>query len=257
MSTASFQSMLRATLAAACLIWAGGGRLVAHSDLEELLDEANARLTEDPKKAEHYLYRGDLYRIAGEWKKAAKDFEKARKLDPKLDRYWYCHGRMWYDSGSPGLAASDLTTYLSAHPDDAQALLVRGRAFSQLRRFRESIADYERCLRNLPRPGPEIFLELADACESHGDLGHAVTSVQLGLQRIGPAVSMQMRLIELFRKQSDYKSAQSVVDGLLRQSPEDEELLQVKAELRNLASAQEKKFGKAPGTGPEAGKAKR
>lgn len=257
MRPASIQSILRTALAAAWLIWAGGQQLVAHSDLEELLDEANARLTEDPKKADHYLYRGDLYRIAGEWKKAAKDFEKARKLDPKLDRYWYCHGRMWYDAGSPGLAASDLTTFLTAHPDDAQGLLVRARAFSQLRRFRESIADYERCLRNLPRPGPEIFLELADACESHGDLAHAVASVQMGLQRIGPAVSMQMRLIELFRKQSDSKSALSVVESLLKQSPEDEELLRVKVELRNLAAPQEKKVGKALGTGPEAGKAKR
>jgi len=212
----------------------GGGwveRARAHSDMEELLDEANSRLSDDPKKAEHFLYRGDLYRIAGEWKKAARDFEKARRLDPGLNRYWYCRGRLWHEAGSSGLAVEDLSRYLRLQPGDAQALLVRARAYRVLRRNVASMADYGAAITALARPGPEVFLEFAEVCEAHGDRARAVGVMELGLRRIGPAITLELRLVELLRKQGDHRRAFGVVEAMIKQAPGDLELERMRAEL--------------------------
>lgn len=206
-------------------------RVSAHSDMEELLDEANARLSEDPKKAAHYLYRGDLYRVAGEWKKAARDFEKARRLDPGLDRYWYCRGRLWHEAGSSGLAVEDLSRYLRAQPGDAQALLVRARAYRVLRRNVASMADYGAAITAFARPGPELFLEFAEVCEAHGDRARAVGVMELGLRRIGPAITLELRLVELLRKQGDHRRALGVVEAMIKQAPGDVELEKMRAEV--------------------------
>lgn len=206
-------------------------QLGAHSDTEELLDEANARLQEDPKKADHYLYRGDIYREAREWKKAAKDFEKAHRLNPDLVRFWYYRGRMRYESGNAGLAVADLNIYLAKQGDDPHGLLVRARALRKLRRYEPALVDYERALLLLANPGPEIFLENAEVYEMRNDLTRAVGVIEAGLGRIGPALALEIRLVEILRKQGNLKRALAVVELMLRRNPTDGELTRMRMEL--------------------------
>lgn len=200
----------------------------AHSDLEELLESANERIAREPHQGEPYLNRAEVYRIHREWKKALRDYSKAETLDPALDQVWYCRGRMHYEAGRPMAGVEELTRFLNKHPHDGQARLVRGRCWALLKNHRQAVLDYEVSFEHLTSPGPEVFLECAAVFSASGNLEKARVTLEKGRARIGSVITLELRLLEIYRRLGKIEAAMGLLDEMLKKSPEDAELLELK-----------------------------
>ena len=170
---------------------------VAHGDLHERLDALSARLRVDPTNAALHLERGNLRRQHGDLVQAIDDFAAAAKLDPKLDGVDLALGRTLFASQDWAAACTAMDRHLQGHPDHATALLLRARCLVLLGDNRRAAADFERGIALCREPQPDDFLDRANAMLTLGSVDDALRGLDEGIARLGPAVSLQLRAIDL------------------------------------------------------------
>ncbi|HEV8701324.1 MAG TPA: hypothetical protein VGV60_08635 [Candidatus Polarisedimenticolia bacterium] len=76
----------------------------AHEAIERQIADLNARIAAHPQEAALYLMRGELHREHADWNAAARDYQRARDIDPGLDAVDLGFGRLRLDTGRPAPA---------------------------------------------------------------------------------------------------------------------------------------------------------
>jgi len=133
---------------------------LAHTDLQEQIDELTRQLADHPDDAGLYLKRGDLYRRHQEWSNSAEDFSAVRRVNadhPLLD--WF-EGRMRVDAGDFAAGRNQLSRFISAKPGHAGALQARARAHWALGNPAGAAEDYRQAIRQSEHPSPGLYRSL-------------------------------------------------------------------------------------------------
>jgi tetratricopeptide (TPR) repeat protein len=186
-----------------------------------------ARVTREieaaPLAAPLYLRRGELLREDRDFERAYADFERAAALAPGLAGLDFAWARLWLEAGRPERALAALDRLLAREPEHAHALVLRGRARAALGDPLAAAADLGAALRRFERPTPELVLERAALQRSAGDLDAALSGIDEGIARLGPAYSLLRAAIELEVEREGWAAALARSDALpepLRERPE-------------------------------------
>lgn len=212
-SRASSVSSRLALAALALSAWlASTPPALAHEDLLARIAALTHRIAQEPANSELYLKRGELFRQHEEWDGALLDFERASKLDPQLTIVDLLRGLTLLEAGNPKPAQLAFDRFLSRHPEHAEALAARGRAWANLGETRAAAADLTRAI--AVRPLPEHYLERAQILAAAGRADEALQSLDESTDHLGPLVSLQRYAIELELKLGRHDAALARLDAL-------------------------------------------
>lgn len=171
-----------------------GGSLCAHPEIDEALARLNTLIAASPKDADLYLERGELYVRHEDWVSAEANYLRAAELAPKHPGLPRLLGALEFAQGRLADARKHFDAALDRNPSDAESLVLRARTLSALNARPAAIADYDRALKLIENPPPEIYLERASL---HAAPKDALRSLDEGLERLGPIISLQLRALAL------------------------------------------------------------
>jgi predicted Zn-dependent protease len=217
----------------------------AHLGLDEQIRDVTRRLEASPGDAALLLKRGELHRAHGDPAAAERDYEAARALDPGMAAVDLCLGTLLLESGTrlpEALAALD--RFLSRQPGHAKGLVTRARVRARLGEPAAAARDYDAAIAAFAspdRPQPEHYLERADALAAlqPPQLDDAVRGLDEGLARLGDAITLQMRAIDLELRLGRHDAALARVDRILSRPGRRERWLQRRAEIQMQAGRPE------------------
>jgi predicted Zn-dependent protease len=172
----------------------GAEALSAHPEIEDALIRLATQIAATPNEASLYLARGELYAKHAEWPLAEANFLRAAELSPHLPRLDIARGSLALATGHPDEACVLLTRALAVAPADPEVRILRGRALALQKMRPAALADYDVALRGIPAPSPELFLERAALFDSPEE---ALQSLDEGISRLGPVVSLHLRALEI------------------------------------------------------------
>jgi tetratricopeptide (TPR) repeat protein len=203
----------------------------AHGDLHDQIDAATGQLRKHPKNAALYHRRGELERAHGSYGRALADYARAERLDPKLAVVHLSRGRALLESGKPAPATESLSRFLTDQPGNEEALLLRARAFAQLKRRAEAEHDFAALLARVADPLPDLFLERANNLGALGDRQGALAAVEDGLKRLGSLIVLEDAALRFEEALARDDQALARLNRLIVAAPRKETLLARKAHL--------------------------
>ena len=211
--------------------------LWAHADLGERILLATQEIEQHPNDAQLYFKRGELYRFHEDWDLAAADLERARNLDPRMHLVELARGKLMYQAGRLHSARAILDAYIAEHPDVVQARLVRAQVLVNLEDTLAAAEDYTFALERLSSPQPEHYLERAKALAHSGEdyLDLAIASLDEGIARLGPLITLQLYAVELELAKKNYKGALNRLDGITEKANRKEKWLAQRGDILRQA----------------------
>src|SRR5262249_2763646 len=110
------------------------------------IEEFSKAIDIDPKNTIYLLARADANYRKGEWIASAADFDHAAAMDPKIENieYWQAHAHR--AAGDFDLARQYLEKFVSAHPDNAEALASLGYVAIEQGRLEDAEAPLKKAL---------------------------------------------------------------------------------------------------------------
>jgi tetratricopeptide (TPR) repeat protein len=214
--------------------------VAAHGATDEQILALTLRIRDDPRNAELFLRRGDLYSEHGNWNSALDDYQHASELDPTLAVVDLARGRALLNAGRFEAAKTAFDRFVVREPFHVQSRILRARALAQLGQWDASIVDYTRAIDHLTRlgaPNPDYYLERAQASASRG-LKHvpdALGGLEEAIATLGPLAVLQLYAIELELKLQRVDAALARLDFLVAQTSRRESLLARLGEILELA----------------------
>lgn len=212
--------------------------VLAHGNIDHQIENVSRELKREPTAA-LYLKRGELHHEHAEYAEALADFDRATQLDPEFAPVWLARARTLFAAGQFSRTREALDTFLTRHPNHADAYLLRARAGMKLKQHAEAVADFNRNLALTPEPLPECFLERAQALKASGNLPAALTSLEKGIAKLGGLVTLQMAAIELELELQRPESALVRVDDILTGVQRKEVWLTRRGEILDTAGRRE------------------
>jgi tetratricopeptide (TPR) repeat protein len=207
----------------------------AHEGLQEQIEQLTQRIQRDPRSADLYVKRGELYRQLRQWTNAQSDYDRAQQLDPASSEIVFYRGRTWLEAGKPSNARTALDAYLKLKPDHIEALLNRARTLEQLRDFRASAADYSRAIALTQRPTPDQYIERSRVQVAGGAFQEALAGIDEGIGRLGSLVTLQSSAIEIELRLKRWDAALARLDRIAAQSPRKESYLEQRGQILKQA----------------------
>ena len=201
--------------------------LRAHPEIEDALNRLNALLAARPADADLYLERGELYARHEDWISAEANYLRAAELSPQHPRLSVARGNLELATRRPAEARQFLDAALRQNPRDAEALILRARAHVALKDTGAAGADYDAALELLAHPSSEFFLERAALLPP----AEAIRSIDEGIARIGPAITLQLRAITLEESLGRIDAAAARIDRVAEQSERKESWLKRRGDL--------------------------
>ena len=172
--------------------------------------------------AQLYLDRGELYREDRNWEAAEADYTRAAELEPRLAAVDFCRANLLADRGQLGAARELFDKVILRSPSDGKALIARARILVRMEQRKLALADFEHGLELMAEPGPECFLEWAQALSAEGQVSEALRSLDRGIAKFGPINALQVYAmdLELGRKNTD--AALARLETIIEQAPRKE-----------------------------------
>ena len=211
----------------ALVILASGVTLRAHPEIEDALDRLNAQIAAKPHEADLYVQRGELYAKHEEWIVAEANYLRATELEPQHPRLPQLRGALELATGRSAEARTHLDIALERDPANAEALVLRARAKVALSDRTAAIADFNAALARIAAPPPELFLERAKLLSP----ADAVRSLDEGLARLGPAITLHLAAIEIEESLGRIDDAVSRINRLAAESERKESWLKRRGDL--------------------------
>lgn len=218
-------SVLRTAATLAALLLAPA--LWAHAEIDEALARLNAQIAAQPDSADCYVERGELYAQHEDWLMAEANFLRASELAPEHPRLDRARGALELATGHPAAALARLDAALARHPRDAEALVLRARARVALQARPQAIADLNTALDLVATPPPELYLERAALLPP----AEAVRSLEEGIARLGPALTLELRALALEESLGRIDAAVARLDRIAAQSERREMWLKRRGDL--------------------------
>lgn len=225
------------TVAALCALLASPAMVLAHGPVEASIARATAEIRKDPENPRLYLKRGELYRVQDERALAAADYARAAKLDPDDPDVDFYLGRLSLGSDHPAKAEASLSRFIARAPGHTTARTLRARALVKLDRRLEAAEEYSTAIGLHTSPGPELYLERAQALAGVSDdyLQTALRGLDAGLSKLGPVVTIQLYAIRLEQKRGNFSAALKRLDLILERSPRKDTWLARRGQIFELA----------------------
>ena len=203
---------------AACL--APGGRVVsAHDGLAERIAALSAQIAQSPSSPSLLVKRAELYRENRQWSEALADLDRAERIDSTIAIVNLVRAHVHLERKNWPAAADAATRFISRQPDHADARIVRGRAYAQLGRRPAAAADFTAAL--AARPQPDLYIERAKVLQGPGRdaLEQALRSLDEGLARLGPIVTLELEAIDLELRLNRHDAALARLDAITARAP--------------------------------------
>jgi len=230
------RSLLRgAAPLALFLIAASAAPVLAHPELDEEIEEATQRIASAPDPAVLLMGRGELYRIAKDWKAAQADYDLAAALNPKLHGLELCRAALTLDQGHGVEARAALDKYLGRNPREAEAWTLRSQASEALRRHEDAAADVSRVIELTEKPTPDLYVERSRLLVNAGQKAEALRCLDDGITRLGPVATLELAAVDLEVARGNTAGALARVERVEAQMERPEALLTRRAEI--LAAA--------------------
>src|SRR5437868_2618007 len=140
----------------------------SHGDMHGQIVETTKLIEKEPRNANLYVKRSDLYRAHGDYDSAFADLEQAAALDRKMEVLPLARGRLFYEANWPQSAKFSLDQFLASHTNHVEAHALRARCLNKLGRRLEAVKDYSRAIDLASEPQPELYLERAQTLSDEG-----------------------------------------------------------------------------------------
>ncbi len=211
--------------------------LSAEFDLRQQLIDLNERIAKEPRQAELYVSRGDLYRAQRKWDAAQADYDYASALNSKLEIVDFCRGRMFLEADWPMSAKLALDRFLSKQSNHLEALILRARTLTKLESRIAAVRDYTRAIQVSTESRPELYVERAQtlAAEGGAHVKKALQGLDEGLKKLGPIVALQLGAIDIELAQKNYDGALTRLETAAAASPRKETWLARKGDILQQA----------------------
>jgi tetratricopeptide (TPR) repeat protein len=185
------------------------------------------KIQQEPRNALLYLQRGELQRHLEHWDLAKHDLDRAEQLDRNLTAVHLSRALLLMESGRPDDALRSVDRFLTSEPKRADAHETRGRILFRLGRLAESEGAFSKAIELIDYPTPDLYLARLDVILARGPAfrGQALDSLDEGIARLGPIVTLELAAIELERCMKNWDGALRRVERLARVSPRQESWL--------------------------------
>jgi len=205
----------------------------SHGDFHIVIGAANEDITKDPTNPEPYLRRAELFRIHEQYTNAAADIASAEILAPTLPGLDIVKARLFLDTGWPLSARAHLDRFLKIVTNSVDGYTLRSRAWAQLGQPLYAAEDFARAIAVTPEGAPDLYIERAHSLAAAGaeNLDAAIITLDQGIKRMGPLVTLQLTAIDLEVRRKNYDGALARVDTVLQRSPRKESWLSRKGEI--------------------------
>ncbi len=213
-------------------------RLSAHGDIHFQIEQINPKIKKSPS-AELYVKRGDLYRLDEDYAAALEDFQRAEKLNPKLDTIYLGRGRTLFESGRHKDALPALDHLLGMKPDHPDGRILRARAHAALGENTSALRDYDHVVGTVPSPSPDCFLERSVTLTKLNRQQDAVRSLDEGISRLGNLPSLQLAALEIEIELKQYDAALARIDVAMTPLQRKEQWLTRRGEILKTAGRNE------------------
>ena len=208
----------------------------AHEGLHEQIVAITAKIKRDPGNASLYLQRGELHRLHRDWRLAARDYDRAQRLQPGLTIVQLARGKMLFESGRYKQARIVLDGFLRDHPTQLDALITRGRVLFKLALRHGAAKDFTQAIAVAQPPEPELYLERAQILSvEQNDINYALRGLDEGIARLGPLATLELAAIDLELRQKDFDAALTRLDLVMAQSERKEAWLIQRGEILKAA----------------------
>lgn len=185
-----------------------------------------------PKVAYAHVNRGSFYRELGDYNRALSDLNRAVELDD-IANARIQRGLVHRQSGNAAAAIEDYNKALEHSPGDVQALVNRGNALLDARRFREAIEDFDKVLDEEPT-NVRAATNRAIAFASLGDYANAEASFARVEQYATNSPDFYMNRAIMFVESRQYQKALSDYERYLMLKPEDHQIHYDKGIVHNM-----------------------
>jgi tetratricopeptide (TPR) repeat protein len=191
-----------------------------------------------PEVAYAHVNRGSFYREAGDYNRALADLNLAVELDD-IANARIQRGLVHRQSGNAAAAIEDYNKALEHSPGDIQALVNRGNALLDTRRFREAISDFDKVLAEEPT-NVRAATNRAIAFASLGDYANAEASFAQVEQYAGNNPDFYMNRAIMFVESRQYQKALADYGQYLFLKPGDHQIHYDKGIVHNLTGQYQK-----------------
>ncbi len=227
-------------VAALALIWLCAGFVSsawAHGGLHEQILLLTKEIEAQPRDPVLYLRRALLHQAHGTWDAALADLERAEGLSNQWPVLHLARARLFLDAGWYESAKVAADRFLEVTPHHVEALITRARAKVKLGERLSAAEDYARAIDHSSAPGPELFIERAEALAAEGGdhLTVALLGLDQGMSRLGPLVTLQMQAIDVELQQHHVDAALARLDRAMAQFPRKESWLVRRGEILQQA----------------------
>ena len=210
----------------------------AHGDVHERIDALSQRIaTPDPDTANVYLERSGLYRLDGDIDRALADIATATSINPALPQLDWFRAQLLHEAKLSRTALVSLNRFLRNQRNHLDARLLRARIHARLGNGQAAAADYGHAINQMEHPGPDCFLERANAIGAGPapDVQTALQGLDEGIRSLGPIPSLQLRAIQLERKLGNVDAALARLQTLIDRSPHNANLIGQKGDILHEA----------------------
>ncbi len=204
---------------------------VAHGDLDLRIAAATKAITAATNDAALYLARGELHREHKDWLAATADFDTAQRLSPSLPNIDFLRGRLLADADRLEEARATLDRHLLRQPQDGLAFIERARVSARQNLRTNAVADFSRGIQLVSEPQPEFYIERAQVFLADQKDEEALRSLDEGIKRIGPVITLQTLALELELKRKYYDGALARLDTIIAQAARQERWLTQRGEI--------------------------
>lgn len=229
--------MLRTLILAGLLCLPMTSMLFAHGDLHEQIEKATKRIEQEPNNANLFLKRGQLYAQHQELDNAKSDFVQARLLNPQLDIIDLLLAKVFSENNEVDMALKHINTFLKAHPESADGLIIRSGIHQQKKDELAAQKDLELAFSNIENPHPKHYIDIAETVlrANPANSQEALMWLQKGQNQFGFDIVLKEKEIEILTISQQYEKALSTVDEVLNNFPRKEKWLFKKGEIAELA----------------------
>lgn len=228
----------RRLLLGLALIGLAAADAFGHGDVHKRILELTEEITRTPTNTALFLQRADMFRVDGNFTNALSDLESAERLDPGAGRVNFFRGRIFLEANQPQIALECLDRYLAGKPKDSEAFATRARARVKVGKFVPATEDFTTAI-GINTMGPELFIERAEAWRAAGNMDQCLKSLDEGIRRLGPLVTLELPAIDYEVGLKRYDAAIARIDTVSARLQRKETWLLRRGEILRLAGREE------------------
>jgi tetratricopeptide (TPR) repeat protein len=212
-------------------------QILAHGDLHEQIQAVTDEIQRHPKAPELYLKRAELQRAHRVWDAAQADLDRAESLSNHWHVLHLARARLFLDAEWFESAKVAADRFLIHDTNHAEAYAIRARACFKLGDRLAAAEDFTRAIAHSSAPGPELYLERAQALTEAGadHLKEALDGLEQGMAKLGPLVTLQLTAIDLEIKQHRIEAALTRLDKVMEPLPRKETWLARRGDILQQA----------------------